>query len=104
MSANEIHVGDAGTLFTFTVKDSGASVDISTATLTGMIELRKPSGTVTTLTAAFSASGTDGVILYTSTTSDFEEVGKHKFQIIINDSVNKWHSDLYEFKVFANLT
>lgn len=103
MSVNEVHVGDIGTVFTFTVKDGSSAIDISAATTTGMLLLNKPSGTTSTLTVAFTGGGTDGIFAYTSTSSDFEEVGTHRFQGVIKDTSNTWNTDIYVFKVFSNL-
>ena len=103
MSANEIHVGDAGTVFTFTVKDGSTAVDISSATTTGMLLLSKAQGTISTLTVAFTSAGTDGSFAYTSTSGDFEEMGTHKFQGIIADGTNTWRTDIYKFSVSSNL-
>lgn len=104
MSANEIHVGDVGTVFEVTIKDqSGTAVDISGAT-TKVFFLRQPGGSVTTVTAQFiGGSGTTGVIGFTSTASHFDKVGKFKLQAYVADGTNTWRSDIYEFSVSANL-
>lgn len=104
MAEGEVRVGDAGTQFTFTVQESSTAVDISAATLTGILLLKKPSGTTTTLTASFVTAGTDGAIIYTSTAADFEETGTHRFQIKIDDGTNSWHTDLFKFNVESNLS
>ena len=104
MSVNEIHVGDKGTLFTFTVKDGSSTIDISAATVTGNLILSKPGGTISTLSAGFVTAGTDGAIIYTSTATDFGETGTHKFQVIVDDGTNKWNTDVFVFKVHPNLT
>lgn len=102
MSANEIHVGDVGTVFTATLKDSGTAVDISNAS-TKYFLLRQPGGTTSTVTANFTTSGTDGVLNFTSTSSHFDQMGLYRLQAFINDGTNQWHTDIFRFNVFANL-
>lgn len=104
MAANEIHVGDVGTVFQFTILDSGTSVDIAASTQTANLLLNKPSGTTTTLSASFTNTGSDGSISYTVTSGDFEEVGKHKFQAVITDGTNTFYSEIYTFSVSSNLS
>ena len=61
MAENEIRVGDIGTKFQVTVKDGASVVDISSATSTKQIILKKPDGTTLTKSATFSSDGTDGL-------------------------------------------
>lgn len=103
MSADEIHVGDVGTVFTATLKDSGTALDISGAT-TKYFLLNQPGGTTTTVTANFVTSGTDGALDFTSTAAHFDQTGRFKLQAYITDGTNTYHTDVYEFTVHPNLT
>lgn len=102
--AAEIHVGDAGTAFRVTVKDEdGVVVDISAAT-TKQIWLRKPDGTtVLEKSASLYTDGTDGVMQYSTVTTDLDTAGNWKLQgyVVIGSSVI--HTDIHTFKVWANL-
>lgn len=103
MAADEIHVGDVGTTFQATIRDSGTSMDISGFT-TKLFFLRQPGGSITTITASFiGGSGTAGVIGFTATSSHFDQTGKFKLQAYLNDGTNTFRSDIYEFTVHPNL-
>lgn len=103
MSADEIHVGDVGTLIQATIKDSTTTLDISGFN-TRYFYLKQPGGTTTTITANFiSGSGTAGVIGFTSTASHFDQMGKYKLQVYLSNGTNNWRSDIYEFSVSSNL-
>jgi hypothetical protein len=103
LSANEIHVGDVGTVFQATIRDqSGTAVDISGAT-TKLFLLKQAGGSVTTITAAFVTSGTDGSIKFTSTAAHFDTQGKFKLQAYVTNGTTVWRTDIYEFSVSANL-
>ena len=62
MAANEIHVGDIGTIFEITLMDDVAIVDVSTATLAGekQFQFIKPDGSApAAVDASFTTDGTD---------------------------------------------
>ena len=112
MAANEIHVGDIGTVFEVTLKDEGNSpeiVDISTATVKELI-FRAPNGTVTTHAAAFTTDGTDGKLQYTTiSASDLSISGDWRIQVhIVLGSASphdaEWHSDIDNFACHENLS
>lgn len=104
MSANEIHVGDKGTVFNVTLYDGTSVVDISTATAK-TLEFKMPTNTVFTVAAAFVGSGTAGGISYTvDTTTVLAIDGKWKMQAVITFANSKFRSDIYEFRVFSNLS
>lgn len=104
MSADEIHVGDVGTVMQATIKDNGAALDISGFT-TKLFFLRQPTGSITTITASFiGGSGTSGVIGFTSTASHFERSGPFKLQAYLSNGTSTWRSDVYEFTVFENVS
>ena len=102
MSANEIHVGDIGTIFEFTVKDGTAVVNISTATVKEA-KFRKPDCSTITRTLAFKTNGADGIVKYTCLASDLDQPGEWKAQVRVVMPTGEWHSDWAEFSVYRNL-
>ena len=102
MSANEIHVGDIGTVLTVTVKDDTAVVDISSAT-TKQIILRKPSGTNLEKTGVFVTDGSDGQMKYTTVSGDLSEAGDWSVQAKVVLTSGTWFSDVSTFTVHPNL-
>jgi hypothetical protein len=102
MSANEIHLGDIGTIFDVTVMDGTTAVNISTATVKQFI-LKKPDGSSVTKTASFKVLGADGVLTYTTLANDLDQAGTWSLQVYIEMPTGKWHSDTYSFVVYLNL-
>ena len=102
LSANEIHKGDVGTVFTFTIKDSDTSVDISNATTLQFL-LKGPGGTTTTISANMVGTGSTGSINFTSTAAHFDTSGTYKLQGVVADTSGSWHTDVYEFFVWPNI-
>lgn len=102
MPANEIHVGDIGTVFTVTVKDGDSAVNLSSAS-TKQIIIKKPSGTKLTKNAGFVTDGTDGKISYALISGDLDETGMHKLQAYVVISDGTFYSDITSFKVHRNL-
>lgn len=101
MSANEVHVGDIGTIFELTVMDGASVVDVSTAT-TKEIVFRKPDGTTATKTATFTTNGSDGKIRYATVANDLDKHGTWKVQAHIIMPTGEWRSDMSEFTVYTN--
>lgn len=103
--ASEIHVGDVGTSFRPTIYDGSTVVDLTDALTLQMI-FRKPDNTTITKTATYPTGGTgsDGVIEYVSVDGDLDIAGLWKLQcyLVLCDNT-KWHTDLYDFKVYYNL-
>lgn len=103
MSANEIHVGDIGTVFEFTVKDGAVAVDISTAT-TKEVKLDKPDNTTVTKAVTFKTTGVDGVVRWASAlATDLDQAGEWVAQVHIVMPTGEWRSDWYTFRVYPNL-
>jgi hypothetical protein len=103
MAAGEIHIGDVGTVLTFTVKNqAGVVVNLSTATQHDLI-FRKPDGTVLSKTGAFVTDGSDGKIKYVTVAGFLDLAGIWKVQADIDYATTKWKSDIGEFRVYANL-
>lgn len=104
--SDEIHVGDVGTTFRATIKDSSTAVDLSSLTFTSILFFfQNPDGTVSTQTAtSFSGSGTSGVVDFTVTTATIINTsGSWKLQAKVSTGSNIWYSDVYRFDVFSNL-
>ena len=102
MAANEIHVGDIGTILRLTIKDGDNIVDISGA-ITKTIILEDPSGNNLEKSGTFYTDGTDGIIQYTTIAGDFDERGNWAIQAKIVLPSGTWYSDTYTFVVHANL-
>ena len=102
MAANEIHLGDIGTIFEVTVKDDTAVLNISTATVKNF-EFTKPSGTNVVKSASFTVLGVDGKLRYTTVAGDLDEVGVWNLQVYLEMPTGKWHSDIQQFSVWKNL-
>lgn len=100
--ADEIHVGDVGTVFEVTIQDDGVAVNISTAT-TKEIIFRKPDKTKVTKAANFSSNGTDGKIRYTTVANDLDQAGLWSLQAHIVLPSGDWKSSTSEFSVASNL-
>lgn len=104
MSADEIHVGDKGTQFTVTLYDGTSIVDLSAATNISL-EFKLPAGTIVTGTASIIGSGTAGQFMFTADTSTtWSADGKWRMQAVVSFSASKFRSDIYEFRVFPNLS
>lgn len=70
-----IHVGDIGTIFRLTIKDTaGTAINVSTASVK-YIYFEAPDGTKTKKTAAFYTNGSDGIIQYIAVLGDIDQVG-----------------------------
>jgi hypothetical protein len=100
--ADEIHVGDVGTLFVLTISDDGAVVDLSTAT-TKTVVFELPNGDTLEKAAAFYTDGSDGILTYTSTSGDLSVAGLWHLQAHVVLYAGEWHSDVAEFTVYPNL-
>lgn len=101
MAKNEIHKGDVGTVFEFTVKDGSNVVDISSATLA--VYFRLPSGSTLTKTGTILNDGLDGKFKYTTITNDISESGDWSVQAQITIGSGVWKTDIQNFRVHENL-
>ena len=103
MSAGEIHQGDTGTIFEFTVKEGDEALDLSEATGVAL-KLKKPGGAVVSVMPTFKTDGTDGIIRWiTADAGDLDECGIWQAQVVATWASGSWHSDLVEFRVYGNL-
>lgn len=108
MSANEIHVGDIGTIIEVTIKDGASVLDISSFTTKQFI-FKRPDNTTVTKNASFSTDGSDGKLRYTIVSGDLNQQGlgntdnPWKLQVYLATVTNNWRSDIISFDVYGNL-
>jgi hypothetical protein len=102
--ACEIHIGDVGTRFMFTIQDcdTATPVDVSSATSIEII-FKKADGSALTVSGAFFTDGTDGKVYYDTANEDVDKVGYWKVQGKVNFPEGKFYSDIHKFQVFDNL-
>ena len=96
--AETMRYGDEGTVIRVTVTEGGAAFDCSTATVK-VLRFRKPDGSVASVTASFYTNGTDGIVQYTTTTGDLDQVGKWTGQVYLELPSGKWHTDTFTVTV-----
>ena len=99
MAADEIHVGDVGTVLEVTVKEGGVAVNMTALTPRELL-LRKPSGTVLTKAGVAVTDFSDGKMKYTTVAGDLAEAGEWRLQAV----VATWKSDVQRFIVHANIS
>lgn len=103
MAAGEVRVGDIGTLFQATITDGSTAVDVSLFT-SSVFWFKPPRSTSFMKPAAFTNSGSDGLVEYTSTGADvLNEPGSWKLQWRGISPTANLRSDIYEFTVHKNL-
>ena len=110
MAANEIHIGDTGTRFTWTIKDQDENiVDISGATTLSGLFLAPDGGLLTKDcmpggVGNFVTDGTDGQFYYVTLVGDIDEKGVWSDQGYVVLPSGAWHSDIATWTAYANLT
>lgn len=100
--ADEIRIGDIGTIIRATVKDGTTAVNISTATVKTII-LEKPDGTNLEKEASFYTDGVDGIIQYTTILGDLSTSGIWKLQGLVTMPSGTWRTTIESFTVYDNL-
>ena len=100
--AEEIHVGDFGTLFIITVQERGRSVDISSM-VEKKIKFEKPDQNIFERNLAFLTDGTDGKVTYTVVEGDLNVAGEWKLQVWLENNLGDWSSEITSFTVYSNL-
>ena len=107
MAQNEIHKNDAGFEWTINIQDSGTAIDISNAntTTSRLVYIKDSAGNVSTLTASFVNAGTDGALIFTSTSSTFGTSGSYQLQVVLTLGTTSsiFYSDIHKFTVYPNL-
>lgn len=103
MSSATIQQNNIGTIFRRTILDQdGNIVDVSSATTKEFI-FTKPSDTRVIKSASFVNDGVSGVIQYTSTSGDLDEIGTWSYQAFIVFVSGEFYTDIDTFKVNRNL-
>ena len=107
MAKETIQVDDEGTVFEFPIKDNGAVLDLSSATIK-QIKFKKPktstlAAETITKTASFATDGTDGILTYTTVAGDIDRKGTWYVQAYVEIPDWKGHSEVEVFIVRENL-
>ena len=102
--ASEIHIDDIGTRFLMTVKDDGATVDVTEATIR-QVNFRKPSDTIINRTGSTLGDGSasSGVMYYDTVAGDLDEAGHYKLQAKVAIPSGTFYTDIYTFKLHCNI-
>lgn len=111
LMANDIHVGDVGTIFQLTIQElpanAGANaspvpVDISEATLQFVFVSASKKRFV--VTPILTTDGTDGNCQYATRAGDLDQSGSTwKLQAIVAIGGGSWSTDVVTFSVLTNL-
>jgi len=103
MAKDEIRIGDVGTIFRVTIKNSlGVAVDVSSSTLR-KFTFRKPGGAAVDKTAVYTTDGTDGQIQYVAEADFLDVVGTWDYQATVTITAGTFHGDLLTFRVWPNV-
>ena len=102
--ACEIHIGDVGTRFLFTIQDcdSAEPVDVSASSSIEIV-YKKANGSTLVAAGAFLTDGTDGKVYYDTEAGDIDSVGYWKVQGKVTFPTGLFYSDIHKFQVYANL-
>ena len=102
MSA-ELHVGDFGTVLTFTFLDETSTAVDLTGLTTREIIFRKPNGERLSKTPSLTSDGTDGKVTYTVASGDFDTKGMWQIQGRAANANSNYYSDIHSVKIFDNV-
>lgn len=101
--ANNIHVGDFGNTFEFTVLKQDSSVlDISTASGI-MLTFEKPDTSRVYKNGDLLTDGTDGKIVYVTESGLFDQSGYWKVNSVVSSDNYRYTTDIFRFKVEEDL-
>lgn len=100
--ADEIHVGNIGTMFKCTILSSNLPVNISSAT-TKLIIFLKPDGTRVEKAGTFFTDGTDGILTYTTVSGDLSVAGVWRIQGYVEIGSSVFYSNVQSFTVYGNI-
>lgn len=100
MAANEIHVGDVGTVFSLNIYQDGELADLSPAIDLKFIFL-KPDGVCIERTASIGAN--NHIMTYTSIAGDLDVAGSWKMQGKVTFAASSFSTDAQKFKVYDNI-
>lgn len=108
MAANEIHVGDIGTVLRTTLLEVPAGsttavpVNLSTATSIRLVFVN-PKKRRFVVNALLTTDGSNGQVEYTTQEGDLDVSGRWRMQAVVEMSGRSWSSDIITFQVMANL-
>ncbi len=100
--ACQIHQGDIGTRFIFTIQDCDGIVDLSNA-LNINILFKSPDDEISTKIGAVLTDGTDGKVYYDTVEGDLDQAGIWKVQAKVSFATGLFSTDIHTFKVHCNL-
>ena len=101
--AEGIHVGDVGTVLTFSVLADGSALDLSSATTKDLIFDGPGSNYNFTKTLTFVNDGTDGLVKYLTEADTFPTAGDWTMQVYVELPSGKWYSSTAKVLVLAPL-
>ena len=104
MAADEIHVGDVGTVFKVTVKDGSTIIPVNNALIKEII-FKKPGGLKVVQVASFFTDGLDGILTWTvisSTELDIDGLWCLQAHVQLDDD-NDYSTDVTPFRIYPNI-
>jgi len=104
MSKPQIHQYDVGIQFKVSLVDSttGLARDASGAQSIQIV-FQKPSRSYMTKTGHFLTDGSDGIVFYTSTSNDLDEIGFYRIQVFLFYNDGAIRSEIGSFRVLRNI-
>jgi len=98
----QLRVGDINVQLLATILEDGLPVNLTTATSMQLL-IRKPSGTLLTISPSFFTDGSDGKIYYNTASGDLDEEGMWKIQGSVAISSGLYRSTIKNFQVYGNI-
>ena len=98
---SDFHIGDTGTIVRFTIKDNGKILDLTGATVK-KIRLKNKDKTVFEKDLEFYTSGSDGVVQFVSSGSDFSQKGAMQAQAYIEIPDWQGHTSKVDWTIDDN--
>jgi len=100
---DEIHVKDAGTKMTFTVRSAGKILDLSTATAKTAIFDKPRENNIFQKDLIFVTDGTDGKVRYVSEENFLSINGGWRLQLHFTFPTGAWYTNIVDFTVVGNI-
>jgi len=96
----DIRVGDIGTQFLFTVRNSSDSSLINISNYSNRtVTFIKPNGDQITVSGTLYTDGTDGKLFYNSVSGNIDQIGFWRARVTLSSSGNLFNTDYYRFTV-----
>jgi hypothetical protein len=83
VETSDIQKDAIGAIIELTIQQKGSIINISSASATKQIILKKPDNTKLTKTASFTTDGTDGKLQYITIAGDIDQIGDWQAQAYI---------------------